>query len=112
MGFSCHVASKYEVKYGYTCFSGSDQEYVNTTLHTLCPGMWHSGEYAGTSEDLEIPKDELEEAIVEIENNKKKYNKEIKDEGYNLTANTMIENFKSLLENSDPKNDFVRLAWY
>lgn len=112
MGFSCHVAKLYQVAFGYACFSGSEQKYVNSTLHDLCPELWHSDEYVGTSQDLEGLKDELKTAIKEIENNKEKFNQEIKDMGLNLPAEDMISSVKAMLENGDPNNDFIRLSWF
>lgn len=112
MGFSCHVAKLYQVEYGYACFSGSEQEYVNSTLNDLCPGLWHSDECVGTSQDLEVPKDELKTAIKEIEKNKENFNQEIKDMGLNLSAEDMISSLKALLDSGDPDNDFIRLAWF
>ena len=112
MGFSCHVAKLYQVEYGYACFSGSEQEYINSTLYNLCPSLWHSDDYISTSQDLEVPRDELEEAIKEIESDKELFNQEIKDEGLDLSADTIITNFKALLESADPNNNFIRLAWF
>lgn len=112
MGFNCHVATLYKVEYGQPCFSGSDQEFINSTLQDLCPGLWHSDDYVGSSQDLEVPKVELMAAIKEIESNKEKYNQKISEEGLTLSADIMVKNLKTLLENGDPDNDFVRLTWY
>lgn len=112
MGFNCHVATHYKVEYGNACFNGSDQEFVNHTLRDLCPGLWHSDECVGTSQDLEVPKEELKAAIADIESNQEKYNQKIIEEGLTLSADIMVKNFKALLESGDPDNDFIRLTWY
>lgn len=112
MGFSCHVAKLYQVEYGHACFSGSEQEYINSTLQNLCPGLWHSDDYISTSQDLEVPRDELEEAIKEIESDKEHFNQEIKDQGLSLSAEELISCFNALLTSADPNNNFIRLAWF
>ena len=112
MGFNCHVATLYRVEYGHACFCGLDQEFINTTLQDLCPGLWHSDDYVGTSQDLEVPIEEFKTAIEDIESNQEKYNQKIREEGLALSADIMVKNFKVMLESGDPNNDFVRLTWY
>lgn len=55
MGYTCHVATKYEVRYGHGFFS-HDQEFINSLLSELCPGLWCDDDSADYSEELEVPR--------------------------------------------------------
>lgn len=111
MGYRCHVATKYDVKYGHG-FLSYEQDFVNHLLDNLCPGLWCNSEYIGSADTLEIPRDEFEQAIKIVKKRREKIAKDIEDEKADITVDELISSMESWLENSDPNNDFVRLYWF
>lgn len=111
MGYRCHVATKYDVKYNFG-FLSSQQEYVNTLLYDLCPSLWHNSEYIGNADELEISKEELKEAIEKIDDNKEEFSERIHEDGVKFTVDELINSMETWLKNSDPNNEYVRLSWF
>lgn len=111
MGYRCHVATKYDVKYGFGLLS-FQQEFVNTLLDDLCPGLWCNSEYIGSADELEIPKGELKEAIETVKENREEYEKDILENKAEVTIDELIESMETWLQESDSNNDFVRLSWF
>lgn len=111
MGYRCHVATKYDVKYDHG-FMSYQQDCINHLLNDLCPGLWCNSEYIESADTLEIPKDEFEQAIKKVKKCRKRYARYLEEGEAEFSVEELISSLETWLENSDPNNDFVRLYWF
>lgn len=112
MSFTLHYAKTYKVEYARDySFGNWKQAEVNELLHELCPDMWQNDDYY-YSEDIEISKDELREAIRKL---REEYNDTeplgwmLKD---GISYNDIADFLQAALDGADKDNDFVRFAWF
>jgi hypothetical protein len=112
MGYRLHVAKTYKVEWDYNGMFNHKSEQINTLLADLCPLAYFDGEDKSFSQRIEINKEELQEAIQDIENNNEYYDELLEHRGINCTANEFIDCLKDLLKVSDKRNDYVILEWF
>lgn len=119
MGYRLHYAKIYKVEYSTNASFSHLTEEVNELLQELCPNIVTNNDDNYCADELEISKEEIEEAIRKLHEERSDFD----DDHYDLRPTWMQERDISysdiaeflqdaLDENSDPDNDYVKFAWF
>lgn len=85
---------------------------MNSLIKTLCPSVWYNEEYIGSSNSLEVYKEDWENAIKTLES---KYTDTmlpttLLSEGYGVKE--VVSVFKNILSEADTSDGYVHLEWF
>lgn len=123
MGYRLHVCKVHRIEYGSEAFD-NEQVFINNVLRDLI-GKYKADIYGNCgdfdfSDQIEIPRPKLQEAINDLEKNGLKMLKEIMDDnsGYlefhdSYAPHYVLNWLKRFLEEADPNDqDYIYLHWF
>lgn len=114
MGYKIRVASTYQVEYrGYPGRFSHCEEVINNLICELCPNAWFTDDSPSYSDRIEVPREDLKEAVTKLKENKEEYAERLKEEVYfDYTVEDIIDAMQGWIDTSDQKNDYVVLHWF
>jgi len=109
MASRLHFATKYQVEYSDDTFFGRGLIDFYYLLKSLGIDMSGTSVY---DTEFDIPKEDWKLALEELKSEKesKEINEALNDLGYSRSV--MLGIFEKILNESDPKYDYVHISWY
>ena len=112
MGYRLHVCKTYQVEYSnYGRFSNCS-EAINEIIAEVCPNAFFNGEDKCFSDEIQIEKEDLLEAIETIKNDTEYFDRMLKVKAVNYDSKELVDVLLDFIKYSDKKNSFVVLKWF
>jgi len=114
MGCRIHVASIYQIEYrGYPGKFSCCSEVINDLICELCPNAWFTDDSPSYADRIEVPREDLKEAVTKLKENKEEYAERLKEySDFDYSVEDIIDAMQGWIDTSDQRNDYVILHWF
>lgn len=113
MGIKAHVAKTYRIEYG-TVHLNHCQPVVNRLLYASCGGFNFTGENVESAEHIEVPREDLRDAIEVFKTHPNLIGDLLNKNAINrsYSPQDIIKNLEEWLTSSDQTNSFIAVDWF